>query len=326
MIKNILIIMNEREFYTFYVRNKSVTHAAYFMNPSSIRLYYISPNTIRFYSSKSSKDTFPLKVYSDLTDVKTIYRENNRRSGIYRWVNLINGSTYIGSAADLTRRLRDYFSPKWLMKESLKNNSIIYRALLKNGYSNFRLEILEYCEKDSILERENYYFNRLKPTYNICLVAGSSLGRVTKDSTRFKLKYAWMVRLFKENSKYFVKQINFSEFVLNWLDKKVKKLELTTNKLQRMFDKITENKTPLVRSYVTRNKILSSSPTATTILVTDLNNGITTSYPSARNAALALNCSNSTIMNKLKGKNSKTLKGRYLIRGNISVVEVAREL
>lgn len=87
-----------------------------------------------------------------------------------------------------------------------------------------------------------------------------------------------------------------------------------------MFDKITENKTPLVRSYVTRMKMISSSPTAATILVTDLNNGVTTSYPSARNAALALNCSNSTIMNKLKGKNSKIYcppgtKSRYLIKG-----------
>ena len=124
------------------------------------------------------------------------------------------------------------------MKESLKNNSIIYRALLKNGYSNFRLEILEYHpllfpyprgimgkwkEKDIIIERENYYFDVLKPTYNICLVAGSSLGRVTKDSSRFKLKYAWMVRLYKENSNSSANQIVFSEFVLNWLEKKSKK-------------------------------------------------------------------------------------------------------
>jgi hypothetical protein len=30
-------------------------------------------------------------------------------------------------------------------------------------------------------------------------------------------------------------------------------------------------------------------------------------------------------MNKLKGKNNKILKGRYLIRGNITPVEVARD-
>lgn len=167
----------------------------------------------------------------DLSDIKTIYKENKRRSGIYRWVNLINGSTYIGSGEDLTRRFRYYFSPKWLIKESLKNNSIIHRALLKNGYNKFRLEILEYCEKAKTLEREQYYLDVLKPTYNICKVAGSSLGRKTNSSTRLKLKYIWMVRLFKEKNNSLPEQINFTEFILNWFEKKVKKLELITNKL-----------------------------------------------------------------------------------------------
>ena len=101
-------------------------------------------------------------------------------------------------------------------KESLKNNSIIYRALLKNGYSNFRLEILEYNEKAKILEREQYYLDILKPTYNICKVAGSSLGRVTNRSTRLKLKYVRMVRLFKEkNHNSLSELIEFSEFIIN---------------------------------------------------------------------------------------------------------------
>jgi len=142
------------------------------------------------------------KVYLDLDDTKVIFEENIRRPGIYRWVNLINGSTYIGSAADLTRRFRDYFSTKWLEKETLKNNSIIYRALLKYGYSNFRLEILEYLpadvslEKSNIIRREQYYLDKFKPSYNICEQAGSSLGRLVGNTTRFKLKQAWLVRLF----------------------------------------------------------------------------------------------------------------------------------
>ena len=56
---------------------------------------------------------------------------------------MVNGASYVGSAVDLTRRFRDYFSEVWLKKEVLKHNSIIYRALLKYGFSNFRLEILE---------------------------------------------------------------------------------------------------------------------------------------------------------------------------------------
>ena len=103
-------------------------------------------------------------------------------------------------------------------------------------------------------------------------------------------------------------------------EKKVKKLELITNKLQCTFEKITENKTHLKRSYEVRMKILSSSATATIVWITDLDNGVITSYPSARSAAIALKCSNSTIMNKLKGKNHKILKGRYLIKNNTTLV------
>lgn len=116
---------------------------------------------------------------------------------------MVNGDTYIGSAGNLTRRFQNYFSIKWLKKESLKNNSIIYRALLKNGFSHFKLEILEYCTIFKLIEREQYYFDKLKPRYNICKVAGSSLGRITSNSTRLKLKHAWMIRLFREKKYYY---------------------------------------------------------------------------------------------------------------------------
>ena len=73
----------------------------------------------------------------------------------------MNGSTYIGSGTDLTRRFRDYLAPEWLIKEVKNNNSIIYRALLKYGYNSFRLEILEYCEESKVLEREQYFLDKL---------------------------------------------------------------------------------------------------------------------------------------------------------------------
>jgi excinuclease UvrABC nuclease subunit len=36
--------------------------------------------------------------------------ENKGKAGIYRWTNLINGKTYVGSAADLSKRLAHYYS------------------------------------------------------------------------------------------------------------------------------------------------------------------------------------------------------------------------
>lgn len=67
-----------------------------------------------------------------------------------------------------------------------KFRSIIYTALLKYGYSNFSLEILEYCKPEVAIEREQFYINLLKPEYNILQVAGSPLGRMRTKETKKK--------------------------------------------------------------------------------------------------------------------------------------------
>jgi group I intron endonuclease len=46
------------------------------------------------------------------------------------------------------------------------------------------LEILEYCDKELVVEREQYYINTLKPRYNILNIAGSSLGFRHSETTR----------------------------------------------------------------------------------------------------------------------------------------------
>lgn len=51
-------------------------------------------------------------------------------------------------------------------------------ALLKHGYSNFSLDILEFCEISKLMVQEKYYFNLLSPEYNILKIPGSpSKGR-----------------------------------------------------------------------------------------------------------------------------------------------------
>jgi len=42
----------------------------------------------------------------------------------------------------------------------------INRAILKYGYSNFSLIILEYCSPDKCIEREYYYINLFESEYN----------------------------------------------------------------------------------------------------------------------------------------------------------------
>jgi group I intron endonuclease len=72
--------------------------------------------------------------------------------------------------------LSNYFSVNFLQTITGLRNSYIHNALLKHGYSNFSLYILEYCEKNNVLVREQYYIDLLVPEYNILKKAGSSLG------------------------------------------------------------------------------------------------------------------------------------------------------
>ena len=53
---------------------------------------------------------------------------------------------------------------------------MIYKALLKYGYSSFILNILEYCDASVIIEREQYYINSLNLVYNTMKIAGSLSG------------------------------------------------------------------------------------------------------------------------------------------------------
>jgi len=108
----------------------------------------------------------PVVVYAnaDLQKVDII-QENKSKSGIYRWINLVSGKTYIGSSVNLSRRLAEYYCYNHLADSN--RNMAINRALLKYGYHNFQLEVLEYCDPSLLIEREQFYLDFFKPEYNI---------------------------------------------------------------------------------------------------------------------------------------------------------------
>ena len=67
-----------------------------------------------------------------------------------------------------------------------RSQSHICSALLKYGHSNFSLTIIEYCEPEKCLERENFYLFSFSHEYNILPKAGSSLGYKNSDKTKQK--------------------------------------------------------------------------------------------------------------------------------------------
>ena len=84
----------------------------------------------------------------------------------------------------------------------------IYKALLKHGYAEFRLEILEYCSGEILLKREQHYFDKCKPEYNILKIAGSSLGHKHSKETITKFKEIAQNKYYSDEEKARVSKLN----------------------------------------------------------------------------------------------------------------------
>jgi len=128
----------------------------------------------------------PEKSYSNSDAMKAkILLENKNKSGVYMWKNLTNGKCYVGSSVDLRHRFSKYFNVNHLL---YANNMYICRALLKHGYAKFSLDILEYCEAQKCLKREDYYLKLLNPEYNTSQNASAPMfGLTHSEEVRKKM-------------------------------------------------------------------------------------------------------------------------------------------
>lgn len=158
--------------------------------------------TKKFYSTHSANVPSIIPIISYLNadlEKATIIKQNKSKSGIYRWVNVINNKNYIGSSVNLGRRFKEYYNYSHISK--VKRNFPIHSALLKYGYSSFKLEILEYCESNTLIKREQYYLDNLKPEYNVLKKAGSVLGFKHSEYTKKLFSITRIGRLCSETTR-----------------------------------------------------------------------------------------------------------------------------
>lgn len=158
-----------------------------------------------FMSTNSKLNINPVKFYEDAEKLKSqILLENKNKSGIYKWENKISGEFYIGSAVDLNKRMSEYYRQSYITHPS-RSKSIICYALVKYGYSNFNLSILEYCNKDLVITREQYYLDLLNPPYNILKYAYSSEGYKHTLEAIKKISLAKKGKFIKEDNSFYGK-------------------------------------------------------------------------------------------------------------------------
>jgi group I intron endonuclease len=138
----------------------------------------------------------PVIIYDNAEiDKLRILSDNKDLSGIYMWTHKESGKIYIGSAFNLSKRLKDYYSSYYLKR----SNYYICNALIYYSHSDFSLSILEYIDilnlsedkaKNLILEREQNYLDLLQPEFNILKKAGSSLGFKHSNESLAKMSIA----------------------------------------------------------------------------------------------------------------------------------------
>lgn len=110
-------------------------------------------------------------------------------SGIYKFTCIPTGRVYIGSAINLRRRHKNHTDE---LRSKRHKNSYFQRAWNKYGESAFEYEVIELVLESFLLEREQYWMDRLgacnrKRGFNILPMAGSRIGHVASEETRRKL-------------------------------------------------------------------------------------------------------------------------------------------
>ena len=136
-------------------------------------------------------------------------------SAVYKIINTITGDFYIGSSKDVKQRWRAHKKPSvW------KNhpNNQMYIDMQKYGLDNFDFQILEEVEPDSLKEKEQYFIETLKPTYNQMNAKGLNIVRrkdyqkeyskeYEKSDKRKKAKKEYMKEYHRKHDKEYKNQL-----------------------------------------------------------------------------------------------------------------------
>ena len=121
----------------------------------------------------------------------------NNKAAIYIYNSKDNKYSYIGSTVNLAARISSHRSriSNW-DKYKNTNSSLLYKTIIKYDWTNFQLGVLEYIDlshitndKDKrqiILNKEQFYIDKINPSLNSCKIANSPLG--IKRNLAFSIK------------------------------------------------------------------------------------------------------------------------------------------
>ena len=110
----------------------------------------------------------------------------NKIIGIYKITNTITGDFYIGSSKDVKQRWSNHKKPS-----TWKNhpNNQMYLDMKKYGTDKFEFQVIAEVEIEELKEREQYFIETLKPSYNNYNAKGWDIERQKKHKKEYNKEY-----------------------------------------------------------------------------------------------------------------------------------------
>ena len=110
-------------------------------------------------------------------------------SGIYRIVLKEDQRCYIGSSIRIEER---WDAHKWHLRRGDHHSSYLQNAWNKYGEDAFAFEIIEKCEADNLLQREQVWLDSEDPAFNMLPTAGNNTGYTYTPEACAKISAALM--------------------------------------------------------------------------------------------------------------------------------------
>ena len=115
--------------------------------------------------------------------------------GIYKITNKNNGLCYVGQSVDIADRWKQHIKCGLGIDTPAQNK--LYKAMLKDGVTNFTFELLEQCDRQLLNEKENSRsfvnfscHNRVADLLHGLIYAHSDVRFITENALDVRIKLA----------------------------------------------------------------------------------------------------------------------------------------
>jgi group I intron endonuclease len=234
-----------------------------------------------------------------LTEIQDILRkELKSKSGIYGYICKSNNKLYIGSSINLSDRFRQHI-------KGSRSNVLLQNAINKYTLQDFIFVIFEYCEQENLISREQFYFDEIKPEYNILEVAGSLLGFKHSEKVIAKMSSKTLSAETKALISTALSGRSFSA------ETKALISEALTGENNPMYGKIGKSHPMFGKSHSAETLAKMSATKGTAIYVYDTEGTLVNTFSSARKAALHFDVSKTTIFKYVR--NEEIFKEQWLL-------------